>query len=134
MTDRATNETTLRRLIDVFWNEHRLETFTEFFAEDAVLHSGTTDHAGTDGLSEGYAGAFMAAFPDLRHEIEFLLIDGDMAAMRFHGTGTLAQDYGDLTADGQELDYHGTAIFRMHAGRIAEVWSHSDLAEWVAAQ
>ena len=90
--------------------------------------------SGTDGFKDGYAGAFIAAFPDLHHEIEFLIVDGDMAAMRFHGTGTLEQDYQGLTAAGQKLDYHGTAFFRMAHGRIAEVWSHSDMWQWAAAQ
>ena len=128
------NETTLRGMIDVFWNDQNLDSFAAYFAEDAVLHSGKTDYSGVDGFRTGYAGAFMQAFPDLRHDIEFLIVDGDMAAMRFRGTGTLRQDYNGLTAAGQKLDYHGTAFFRLVDGQIAEVWSHSDLWQWVGAQ
>jgi predicted ester cyclase len=54
--------------------------------------------------------------------------------MRYHGTGTLTHDYGGVKATGQKLDCHGTAIFELTNGRIAEVWGHSDLAEWIAAQ
>ncbi len=134
MTDNNTNAATLRRMIDVFWNDQNLDSFTEYFTEDAVLHSGKTDYSGNDGFKSGYAGAFMSAFPDLHHEIEFLIVDGNMAAMRFRGTGTLRQDHSGLTAAGQKLDYHGTAFFRMVDGRIAEVWSHSDMWQWAAAQ
>ena len=134
MTDNKTNETVLRDMIDVFWNEQNLDSFSDYFAADAVLHSGKTDYSGDDGFKQGYAGGFVAAFPDLRHDIEFLIVDGDMAAMRFHGTGTLQQDYNGLKAAGQKLDYHGTAFFRMADGWIAEVWSHSDLWQWAAAQ
>ena len=134
MPDEKKNEAALRGLIDVFWNEQKLDSFTDYFTEDAVLHSGKIDHAGTSGFKDDYAGKFIAAFPDLRHDIEFLIVDGDMAAMRFRGIGTLQQDYNGMTANGQKLDYHGTAFFRMRDGRIAEVWSHSDMWQWAAAQ
>ena len=35
---------------------------------------------------------------------------------------------------GQRISYHGNVIFRLSAGRIAEVWSVSSLGDWVAAQ
>ncbi len=134
MDDRLTIETTLRQLIDIFWNQQAFDRFDEFFNDDFVLHSGRSDYVGAPGLCGGFAEPFVAAFPDLHHEIVFLLIDGDMAAMRYHGTGTLKGNYGSLKAAGQKLDYHGTVIFQMRDGRIAEVWGHSDLADWVAAQ
>ncbi len=134
MSDRSINEAALRGLMEVFWNARELDRFDDFFVADVVLHSGIQDFAGPEGLRDGFAAPFLAAFPDLRHEIVFLLIDGDMAAMRYHGTGTLEGDYDGLTAKGQRLDYHGTVIFRMKGGRIAEVWGHSELGSWVAAQ
>ncbi len=81
-----------------------------------------------------FAAPFFAAFPDLHHAIVYLLVDGDWAAMRYHGTGTLTHDYGGVKAAGQKLDYYGTVIFELANGRIAEVWGHSDLADWIAAQ
>jgi steroid delta-isomerase-like uncharacterized protein len=134
MANRDQNERLLRKLMDVFWNEHRLDAFEDFFAEDVVLHSGTQDYSGRGGLGDAFAAPFFAAFPDLHHAIVYLLVDGDWAAMRYHGTGTLTNDYGGVQACGQKLDYHGTVIFQLAQGRIAEVWGHSDLAEWIAAQ
>ena len=46
MSDQKTNEAALRGLIDVFWNQQQLDTFAEYFTEDAVLHSGKTDYLG----------------------------------------------------------------------------------------
>ena len=133
MTDES-NETVLRNMIKVFWNEKNLDSYDDFFCPDAVLHPGKTDYSGVDGFKNGYAGRFMAAFTDLHHDIEFLIVEDGLGAMRFHGTGTLEQDYNDLTANGQKLDYHGTAFFRLTDGRIAEVWSHSDMWQWADAQ
>jgi len=46
----------------------------------------------------------------------------------------VTHDYGGVKAAGQKLDYYGTVIFELANGRIAEVWGHSDLADWIAAQ
>jgi predicted ester cyclase len=133
MTDRETARALLTRLIEHFWNRQALDDVGSVFAPDAVLHSGPNDHAGHAGI-RSYAAPFMAAFPDLRFEIQHLLVDGDMGAMRFRGTGHLARDWDGVKAAGQALTYHGNGIFRLKEGRIAEAWSNSDLAAWMAKQ
>ncbi len=123
----------LTRLIDHFWNRQAIADIGAVFAADAVLHSGPNDYAGHAGI-RSYAEPFMAAFPDLKHEIVHLLIDGDMAAMRYRGSGHLAHDYDGMMGQGQAMEYHGNAIFRLKDGLIAEVWSNSDLSLWCARQ
>lgn len=131
--DRGATEALMRRLIEHFWNRQAIADIGTVFAGDAVLHSGADDHVGHAGI-RGYAEPFMAAFPDLKHEILHLLVDGDMAAMRYRGSGHLAHDYDGMKAASQEMEYHGNAIFRLQDGLIAEVWSNSDLAVWCARQ
>ena len=133
MADRLSVEALMRRLIDHFWNRQAIAEIGTVFAPDAVLHSGPNDHVGHEGI-RGYAEPFMAAFPNLNHEIEHLLIDGGMAAMRYRGSGNMAHDYDRMKARGQPMEYHGNAIFRLKDGLIAEVWSNSDLSIWSAKQ
>ena len=134
MTERAAAEEVLVRLIEDYWNGQGLARIDAVFAADAVVHFGATDYVGHKGINEEFAGPFMAAFPDLRHEILDLLIDGGRASMRYRGTGHMQQDYGGAAASGQPFLYHGIAVFRLEGGRIAEVWSNSDMAAWLAAQ
>ena len=89
-----------------------------------MLHWSTQDYAGRAGLGDEFAAPFFAAFPDLHHAIVYLLVDGDWAAIRYHGTGTLTRDYGGVKARDQKLNYHGTAIIELGNGRIVEVWGH----------
>jgi predicted ester cyclase len=131
--DRDKAQALLTRLIDHFWNRQAIAEIGTVFATDAVLHSGPNDYAGHRGIRD-YAEPFMAAFPDLRHEIVHLLIDGEMAAMRYRGSGHLAHDYDGMKGEGQAMEYHGNAIFRLQEGLIAEVWSNSDLSLWSARQ
>ncbi|MBN33784.1 MAG: hypothetical protein CMM46_03230 [Rhodospirillaceae bacterium] len=133
MSDREQNERLMRDLVDVFWNQQRLDSYDDFFTPDFKIHTGTADYSGKSGMCDGFAGPFFEGFPDLRHEVEFLLIDGDWTALRYHGTGTLTGSYEGLQGSGQKLDYHGTVVLELKDGRIAEAWGHSDLADWVAA-
>jgi predicted ester cyclase len=134
MSDRQANEAVLVRLFEEFWNRQALDDIADVFTEDAVIHFGASDYVGHAGIVDDFARPFMAAFPDLNHEILLLLIDGDMASMRYRGTGHMHKDYGGVRASGQPFEYHGIAIFRLAQGRVAEVWSNSDMATWLAGQ
>jgi len=134
MADRAKAEEVLVRLIEQYWNKQDLAGIGKVFAADATVHFGATDYVGHKGINEEFAGPFMAAFPDLRHDILLLLIDGDMASMRYRGSGHMAKDYGGAKASGQAFEYHGIAIFRLKGDLVGEVWSNSDMAGWLAAQ
>ncbi len=133
MATRKEHQRLFHDLIDSLWNERRLDRFHDFFSDDVVFH-GDTDYVGAEGLRDGFMAPFQEAFGDLHHAIEILLLDGDHAAMRYHGTGVLQKSYDGLTPAGQKLDYHGTVIFRLADGRISELWGHADLGEWIAAQ
>ena len=74
--ERTAVQALMKRLIEHFWNRQAIADIGTVFTPGAVLHSGATDYAGHDGI-RGYAEPFMAAFPDLTHEIVHLLIDGD---------------------------------------------------------
>lgn len=130
---REHHEQLFHDLIDSLWNERRLDRFHDFFHPKVVFH-GDQNYVGAEGLRDGFMVSFQQAFPNLRHEIVHLLIDGHMAAMRYHGTGTLQAPYEGLEPCGQKLDYHGTVIFRLAEGRIIELWGHADLGDWLSRQ
>jgi steroid delta-isomerase-like uncharacterized protein len=134
MTDQKRNERAVRDLYDVIWNDRQLDRFGDVFVEDVVIHAGTTDFTGRQAITEDFAKPFLAAFPDLHHDVTHLVLDGETASTRFHGTGTLTGDYGGLKASGQKLSYHGMALLHLKDGRIAEIWTYSDIGEWFAAQ
>ena len=134
MTDRAAADEVLTRLFEVYWNDQALGRIGEVFAADAVIHFGASDYVGHSGINEEFAGPFMAAFPDLRHDILDLIVEGERAAVRYRGSGHMAKDYGGARASGQAFEYHGIAIFRLAGGLVAEVWSNSDMGSWLAAQ
>jgi predicted ester cyclase len=126
------HEATVRRLVDEVWNGRNLDALPEVYAEDATLRAGDTALVGIAAIRDGYMRPFQEAFPDLRHEIADLLIDGDRVALRFRGRGTQEGEYLGIAPSGKVRDFEAIAIFRMEAGRIAEVWAQSNRAQKLA--
>ena len=124
---REEHEELLRGLIDVFWNQMATDQYLEFFIPGTVIHSGIAHYTIEESISDGYANSLFRAFPDMQHEIEHLLIDGDLASMRYHGAGTWMQPYRGVEPTGQRIDYHGNVIFKLANRRIAEVRSPNGL-------
>jgi predicted ester cyclase len=107
-------------------NEHRLDDLGEFVAEDVVING--TDH----GLSV-YADnlrPIVQAFPDFRWDLRHLMVDAPWIATHFVDTGTHRGPFFGHEATGRSVSAQEFAFYRVHDGRIAEVWGtafHLDL-------
>jgi predicted ester cyclase len=99
---------------------------------DAVVAPSFTDRTLPKGRPQGPAGPafasknFRAAVPDLRCEVQQLMIAGDrvVAHLRFRGhfTGT----FGSRKGGGQAVDFIATDILRVQGGRITDNWHLED--------
>ncbi|XXX73000.1 ester cyclase [Sorangium sp. So ce134] len=99
---------------------------------DAAIAPTFTDRTLPKGRPQGPAGpafaskGFRAAVPDLRCEVEQLIVAGDrvVAHLRFRGhfTGT----FGDRKGAGQAVDFIATDILRVQNGRITDNWHIED--------
>lgn len=130
---------TMDRLIEEVWNGQKLDILAEVFTEDATLHHGGPDDRGGHGMRgiaefrEGYMRPTQTAFPDIQHQIEDLIFDGDKVVMRFYGDGTHQGEFMEIAPTNKVMHYEGIAIFRMEGTRIAEVWVHSNAAKQLTA-
>ncbi|WP_437669940.1 ester cyclase [Sorangium sp. So ce131] len=99
---------------------------------DAAIAPSFTDRTLPEGRPQGPDGpafaskGFRAAVPDLRCEIDQLIVAGDrvVAHLRFRGhfTGT----FGDRKGAGQEVDFIATDILRVEGGRVTDNWHIED--------
>jgi predicted ester cyclase len=62
------------------------------------------------------------AFPDLAVTHDFSVASGDIVAARWHARGTSQGDFLSVAPTGRSLDYTGLSMYRIEAGRIAEIW------------
>jgi predicted ester cyclase len=84
---------------------------------------------GADKSLADYAANLQAvidAFPDYRWEIRHLLVDGDWLAGHFVDTGTHRGPFLGILPTGRAVETQEFALYRVAAGRIAEVWGTVD--------
>lgn len=71
--------------------------------------------------------AFRAAFPDLVVEIDLLISEGDLVAMRATGRGTHLGTFQGIAPTGRRWTATCNALYRVQSGAIVEAWVLWDL-------
>ena len=109
-----------------FWN-----TGEERYAE-AALAQNFVDRTLPPGRPQGLKGVleasknFRAAIPDLRAEIEELLVVKDRAVVRYIFAGHFTGIFKDLKGDGREINFRAVDIYRVQNGQISDNWHLED--------
>ena len=109
-----------------FWN-----TGEARYAE-AVLAKNFVDRTLPSGRPQGLKGVleasknFRATIPDLRAEIEELLVVNDRAIVRYTFTGHFTGSFKDLKGDGREISFRAVDIYRVQNGQISDNWHLED--------
>jgi predicted ester cyclase len=111
-------------------------------AFDDLLHADVVIHAPL-GLSTTSAEAekavwvdARASMPDIRHDVQEVLVDGDVEVARVVVTGTMAADFAGVEGTGRRFRIDQAVITHLRDGRVAEAWEIADIAalrEQVAA-
>lgn len=97
----------------------------EQLLSDSFVHNG--ERRGRAGQRQAIA-EFLDAFPDLRHEIELLVAEGDLVAAHQRWTGTQKGRIAGLDPTGGQVEFTSTAVLRIRDGLIAEAWDEVDFA------
>ncbi|HDT5221374.1 TPA: ester cyclase [Enterobacter roggenkampii] len=120
-----TNEAVAREYA-TFWN-----TGNETLARDA-LAANFVDKTPPEGRKQGPEGAilasraFRAAVPDLRCDVEQMIISGTRVVSHLHFYGTFTGTFGKLKGKGQKIDFIATDIYEVRNGKIAANWHIED--------
>jgi len=80
-----------------------------------------------DGVAAQRMRTFGSAFPDLVVSVQRLLIDGDLVAVHFSGTGTHRGIFQGCPPTGRVWHATGTAIFQLAHESIVRAWVTWDL-------
>jgi steroid delta-isomerase-like uncharacterized protein len=67
-----------------------------------------------------------AAFPDGVYDVQDIIANGDLAAVRWVYTGTLQGPYAGVEPEGQPVAVRGVHIHRIACGQIVETWNSGD--------
>jgi predicted SnoaL-like aldol condensation-catalyzing enzyme len=86
----ADNKAVLRRIFDEVINEKNLELADDLYSDEHELHPTVPDVGrGPDGMKSAFAGLH-DEFPDIHVEIESMVAERDMVAVRLTFRGTHA--------------------------------------------
>ena len=69
----------------------------------------------------------LAAMPDLRHEVQEVLIEGETEMARVVVTGTLTTEFAGVAGTGKCFRMDQAVICHLREGRIAEAWEIADV-------
>ncbi len=103
-------------------------------AFDRYLQPGVVVHApmglstvGIEDEGEVWRAA-TSAMPDLRHEIQEVVVTGSTVAARSVVTGTLRGTFAGVTANGRRFQIDQAVFAHLRDGKAAEVWEIADTA------
>jgi len=99
-----------RRMQDEFFNKGNLDLVDEVFA------------ATRRESIKGYITAVRAAFPDLRVEVNEIVVEGDWTAWRRTMSGTHQGEWLGIPATGREVTWQEMLISHMVDDQIVEEW------------
>lgn len=121
------NKELIRRFYDEVWNQGNTDFVFQVFADEYVRHDLRPGNP-TQGAAgqKQVADDFRAAFPDLKHETEFLVGEGDMVVARWTMQGTNTAPWGQAAPTGKFVKMSGVNIFRFENGKVVEIWNHRD--------
>ena len=117
----------IRRFNEAVWNAGNLTIIDELFADTWVGHDLPPGLAlGRDGLKQ-LAGAFGAAFSDIRATVDDQLADGDRVAWRWTFRGRHTGAFMGIPPTGKEIALTGISIDRLAGGMFVERWDSADM-------
>jgi predicted ester cyclase len=106
----------------------------DFDAFDDLLHPDAVIHAPL-GLSTTSADEekavwrdALAAMPDLRHDVQEVVVDGDVEMARVVVTGTISSDFAGVAGSGRSFRIDQAVITHLRESRVAEAWEIADIA------
>ena len=92
-----------------------------YFSPEFVQHSSHGDaNISIQALQMAFTG-----FPDMKHEINDIIAEGDKVVVRFTTTGTHKGYLGNIPPSNNKFSYSTTDTFRVDNGKIQEEW-HSE--------
>lgn len=114
------------RRYDTFW------TSGEPALARAALAADFTDRTLPPGRAQGIEGplaaskTFHAAVPDLRCDVDQMIVAGDRVIAHLRFTGHFTGTFNGVRGAGQPIDFIATDIYRIRDGKIADNWHIED--------
>ncbi len=122
------NKAIIRRWIEEL-DKHNFEIIDEVVSPDAIFH-----FPGNTMRFEEYkqfVHSIYEGLPDLHHNIEDLIAEGDRVVLRATDSGTHKGEVMGLAPAGNKVTISAIGIFRFVEGKIVEGWEELDMLNFM---
>jgi steroid delta-isomerase-like uncharacterized protein len=82
---------------------------------------------GREGVRKNFE-MLLAAFPDLRLEVEQILASGDFVVVRYGITGTHKGNFAGIAATNRPVNYHACSVVEVRNGKAVRLRAYADNA------
>ena len=110
------------READEIWSRGNLAAIPELFSDSFTMHYGDKVYVLTHEDYRKMVTTWRTAFPDLKMEVNDIIINGDKAAARYTVTGTHLGELWGYKPTGKLFQFDEIYIVRVEAGKIVETW------------
>jgi predicted ester cyclase len=105
-----------------------LERFDELLHPDAVVHAPAGLSTESADEEKAVWEEALQAMPDLRHEVQEVVVDGDVEMARVVVTGTLARSFAGVAGSGRAFRIDQAVIAHLRDGKVIEAWEIADIS------
>jgi ketosteroid isomerase-like protein len=102
-----------------------VDAFDDLLHADAVVHARRGLSTNSRAAEKSVWLEALAAMPDLRHNIQEVIVEGDVEMARVIVTGTLMAEFGGVAGSGGSFQMDQAVICHLREGMIAEAWGRS---------
>jgi predicted ester cyclase len=104
-----------------------VEAFEEFLHGDVVVHAPRGLSTDSREAEKRVWREALAAMPDLHHEVQEVLVQGDVEMARVIVTGTIRRDFAGVSGGGRSFRMDQAVICHLVGDKIAEAWEIADV-------
>lgn len=105
-----------------------LDAFDELLHPDAVVHAPAGLSTTSADEEKGVWRDALAAIPDLRHDVQEVVVDGEVEMARVVVTGALTASFGGVEGTGSSFRIDQAVITHLRDGKVVEAWEIADVA------
>lgn len=117
----AQRDMQVRTFVDEVWNGRHYEAAADLYSENYVNPFGTGPAARTEPIRH-----YHMAFPDLRMDVEELIVAGDTVVLRMTFRGTDKGGYVGRAASGRAVEEWVVTIMHFERDKVVREWIGAD--------
>ncbi|HEY6541361.1 MAG TPA: ester cyclase [Ktedonobacteraceae bacterium] len=119
------NKMSIRRWVEVAWNNGNLAIADEVYSTDYLLHDPAGPIHGPEALKQ-FVATFQTAYPDIHATIEDMIAEGNKVVWRYTVRGTHHGSFMGIAPTGKSITLTGILISRFADDKVVEDWNNYD--------